>query len=189
MSDEQLIPGRGYWLKLATQTVSATVAAAEVRGRTSTRWSTSRPRRSSSTRSACAEVTTDKPIVFEPYADSRAARRLHPDRQADQRHRRRGHDPLLPAPRAERPLAGARGRPRGARRAQGPEAGGAVVHRPVGLGQVDHRQPGREEAPRAWAGTPSCSTATMSATGSTRTSASPRPTGSRTSAASARSPS
>ena len=37
-----------------------------------------------------------------------------------------------------------------------------------------------------WAGTPSCSTATMSATGSTRTWASPRPTGSRTSAASAR---
>ena len=52
------------------------------------------------------------------------------------------------APRAERPLAGARRQPRGACRAQEPEAGGAVVHRPLGLGQVDHRQPGREEAAR-----------------------------------------
>ncbi len=30
--------------------------------------------------------------------------------------------------------------------AQGPEAGGAVVHRPFRRGQVDHRQPRREEA-------------------------------------------
>ncbi len=28
-------------------------------------------------------------------------------------------------------------------------AGGAVVHRPLGRRQVDHRQPGREEAARA----------------------------------------
>ena len=35
-----------------------------------------------------------------------------------------------------------------ARRHQGPEAGGALVHRPVGLGQVDDRQPAREEAAR-----------------------------------------
>ena len=60
-----------------------------------------------------------------------------------------------------------RRQPRDARRAQGPEAGGAVVHRPVGRGQVDHRQPRREEAARRAAATPSCSTATMSATGST----------------------
>ena len=33
--------------------------------------------------------------------------------------------------------------------ADGPEAGRAVVHRPVGVGQVDHRQPGREAPARA----------------------------------------
>jgi hypothetical protein len=37
---------------------------------------------------------------------------------------------------------------REARRAEEPEARGAVVHRPVGFGQIDHRQSGREEAAR-----------------------------------------
>src|SRR5690606_19808248 len=64
----------------------------------------------------------------------------------DQRDRGGGHDPFQPAPRAEHPLAGARDQPRGPCRAQGPEAGGAVVHRAVRLGQVDDRQHGREEA-------------------------------------------
>ena len=41
----------------------------------------------------------------------------------------------------------------------------AVVHRPLGRRQVDHRQPGREAAARRWASTPTCSTATTSATG------------------------
>ena len=54
-------------------------------------------------------------------------------------------------------------------------------------GQVDHRQSRRDRSSSRAGGTPSCSTATMSATASTATSASPRPTGSRISAASARS--
>jgi bifunctional enzyme CysN/CysC len=62
-----------------------------------------------------AEISTDKPIVFEAYATT-AARRLHPDRQDDQRHGGAGHAALQPAPRAERPLAGARHQPRGPRR-------------------------------------------------------------------------
>ena len=72
---------------------------------------------------------------------------------------------------------------------EGPEAGGAVVHRPVGLGQVHHRQSGGEERWPPKASTPICWTATMSAMASTAIWASPMPTGWRISAASARPPS
>ncbi len=71
MDEEVLKPGRGYWLKLGTQTVTATVQppkyeidvnslehlAAKTLGLNSI---------------GVAEFATDKPIVFEPYATSRA---------------------------------------------------------------------------------------------------------------------
>ncbi|HUQ13768.1 MAG TPA: sulfate adenylyltransferase subunit CysN [Novosphingobium sp.] len=70
MADDALIPGRGYWLKLATQTVSATVQAPKYTINVNTL-----------EHMACktlelnaigvAELATDKPLVFEPYADSR----------------------------------------------------------------------------------------------------------------------
>jgi hypothetical protein len=65
-------------------------------------------------------------------------------------HRRRGHDALRAAPRAQHPLAAA-GRRQAARAArQGPPGSGrAVVHRALRRRQVDDRQPGREEAARA----------------------------------------
>ncbi len=70
MSDEALIPGRGYWLKLATQTVSATVAepdyeidvnslehlAAKTLGLNAI---------------GVTKVTTERPITFEPYEESK----------------------------------------------------------------------------------------------------------------------
>ena len=43
------------------------------------------------------------------------ARRLHPDRPRNQRHRRRRHDPFRAAPRPEHPLAGGRRHPRAPR--------------------------------------------------------------------------
>jgi bifunctional enzyme CysN/CysC len=71
MDDEPLIPGRAYWLKLATQTVSATVQAPKYTVNVNTL-----------AQMACktlelnaigvAELATDKPIVFEAYADNRA---------------------------------------------------------------------------------------------------------------------
>ena len=76
-------------------------------------------------------------------------RRLHPDRPLHQRDGRRRHDRLSAAPRA--PTSTGRrststARPRA--RAQGPEAGRPLVHGPLGLRQVDHRQPGREAPAR-----------------------------------------
>ncbi|HEU0066955.1 MAG TPA: sulfate adenylyltransferase subunit CysN [Sphingomonas sp.] len=66
LSDTALVPGRGYWLKLATQTVGATVQApghvvdvntqAELSAKTL-----------ELNDIGVAEVYTDRPIVFEPY--------------------------------------------------------------------------------------------------------------------------
>ena len=70
MSDDALIPGRGYWLKLGTQMVSATIQEPKYAINVNTM-----------EHIACktlelnaigvAEVTTDKAIVFEAYEDSR----------------------------------------------------------------------------------------------------------------------
>ncbi|MFM5954429.1 MAG: sulfate adenylyltransferase subunit CysN, partial [Novosphingobium sp.] len=70
MDDAPLHVGRGYWLKLATQTVSATVQEPKYTVNVNTM-----------DHLACktlelnaigvAELTCDKPLVFEPYADSR----------------------------------------------------------------------------------------------------------------------
>ena len=70
MSDEPLIPGRGYWLKLATQTVTATVAAPKYEvDVNSLEHLAAKTLELNSI--GVAEVTTDRPIVFEAYADNR----------------------------------------------------------------------------------------------------------------------
>ncbi len=71
MNDEALIPGRAYWLKLATQTVSATVAEPkyEVNINTMEHLAAKTLELNSI---GVAEVTTDRSIVFEPYEDSKA---------------------------------------------------------------------------------------------------------------------
>jgi len=70
MNEEPLLPGRGYWLKLATQTVSATIAAPKYALAVD-----SGEHLAAKTLElndiGVAEVTTDRAMVFEPYADSR----------------------------------------------------------------------------------------------------------------------
>ncbi|HTN14499.1 MAG TPA: sulfate adenylyltransferase subunit CysN [Sphingomonadaceae bacterium] len=70
MSDEAMIPGRGYWLKLATQTVTATVAEPkyEINVNTMEHLAAKTLQLNSI---GVAEVTTDRPLTFEPYSDSR----------------------------------------------------------------------------------------------------------------------
>ncbi|HEX7710282.1 MAG TPA: sulfate adenylyltransferase subunit CysN [Sphingomonadaceae bacterium] len=70
MSDEALIPGRGYWLKLATQTVSATVAEPKYEIDVNTLEHLAAKTLALNS-IGVAQVTTDRPIVFESYADSR----------------------------------------------------------------------------------------------------------------------
>ncbi len=71
MADEAMIPGRAYWLKLATQSVSATVQAPKYEINVNTL-----DRLAAKTLDlngiGVVEVSTDKPITFEAYADNKA---------------------------------------------------------------------------------------------------------------------
>jgi bifunctional enzyme CysN/CysC len=66
MSDEAMIPGRAYWLKLATQTVSASVHAPKYQINVNTMEHLA-AKTLELNDIAVSEVTTDKPIVFESY--------------------------------------------------------------------------------------------------------------------------
>ena len=70
LDDDALLVGRSYWLKLGTQTVSVTVQAPKYTINVNTM-----DRLAAKTLElnaiGVAEITTDRPLVFEPYADSR----------------------------------------------------------------------------------------------------------------------
>jgi bifunctional enzyme CysN/CysC len=70
MADEALIPGRAYWLKLGTQTVSATVQAPKYTINVNTMEHLA-AKTLELNAIGVAEVAADKPVVFEPYADNR----------------------------------------------------------------------------------------------------------------------
>ena len=70
MSDEALLPGRPYWLKLATQTVTATVQAPKYQVNVNTMEHLA-AKTLELNAIGVANLTTDKPIVFEAYAESR----------------------------------------------------------------------------------------------------------------------
>jgi bifunctional enzyme CysN/CysC len=70
MADEALVPGRGYWLKLGTQLVSATVHAPKYTVNVNTMEHVA-AKTLELNAIGVAELATDKPITFEPYADSR----------------------------------------------------------------------------------------------------------------------
>lgn len=69
MDQAELLPGRAYWLKLGTQTVSAVVRAPEyaIDVNTMTRGAV---KTLALNDIGIAEIATDRPIVFEPYAES-----------------------------------------------------------------------------------------------------------------------
>jgi bifunctional enzyme CysN/CysC len=69
MADEPMVAGRGYWLKLGTQTVSATVQAPKYVVNVNTMAQLA-AKTLDLNAIGVAEVATDKPIVFEPYADN-----------------------------------------------------------------------------------------------------------------------
>jgi len=71
MADEALHVGRGYWLKLATQTVSATVQEPKYEIDVNSLEHLA-AKTLELNQIGVAEVITDKPIVFEPYADNRS---------------------------------------------------------------------------------------------------------------------
>jgi len=70
MDDEPLVVGRAYWLKLGTQMVSATVAEPKYEIDVNTMEHLASQRLHLNQIGVC-EITTDKRIVFEPYAENR----------------------------------------------------------------------------------------------------------------------
>ena len=70
MADAAMVPGRAYQLKLATQTVSATLAAPKYEINVNTLDQLA-AKTLDLNAIGVVEIATDKPIVFEPYADSR----------------------------------------------------------------------------------------------------------------------
>ncbi|WP_373474367.1 sulfate adenylyltransferase subunit CysN [Sphingorhabdus sp.] len=71
MDDDPLHVGRSYWLKLGTQIVSATVQQPKYTVNVNTMEHLA-AKTLELNAIGVAEIATDKPIVFEPYADSRA---------------------------------------------------------------------------------------------------------------------
>lgn len=69
MDDEPLTPGRAYWLKSATQMVSATVQAPKYTVNVNTMEHMA-AKTLDLNAIGVAEIATDKPIVFEAYADN-----------------------------------------------------------------------------------------------------------------------
>ncbi|MBB4618687.1 sulfate adenylyltransferase subunit CysN [Sphingomonas abaci] len=69
MADQPLAPGRGYWLKLGTQTVNATVQPPRHVVDVNTQGHLAAPTLALND-IGVAEVYCDRPIVFEPYRDS-----------------------------------------------------------------------------------------------------------------------
>ena len=70
MADEAMLPGRAYWLKLATQSVSATVQAPKYEINVNTLDHLA-AKTLELNGIGVVELATDKPIVFEAYADNR----------------------------------------------------------------------------------------------------------------------
>jgi bifunctional enzyme CysN/CysC len=71
LDDEPMHVGRAYWLKLGTQTVSVTVQQPKYAVNVNTMEHLA-VKTLDLNAIGVAEIATDKPIVFEPYADSRA---------------------------------------------------------------------------------------------------------------------
>ena len=71
MADEPMIAGRGYWLKLATQTATATVAHPKHQLNVNTLEELA-AKTLDLNAIGVAEITTDRPIVFESYRDDQA---------------------------------------------------------------------------------------------------------------------
>ncbi len=69
MADEAMIPGRAYWLKLATQSVSATVQAPKYEINVNTLDHLA-AKTLDLNGIGVVEISTDKPVVFEAYADN-----------------------------------------------------------------------------------------------------------------------
>ena len=148
MSDEPMLPGRPYWIKIGTKQATATITEPKYKVNVNTlehlAAKTLGLERDRRLQPVARPDDRLRPVRREPRH-----RRLHSHRPALQRDDRRGTHPLRAAAVAEHPLAGARGQQGRARGTQRTAAHRAVVHRPFRRRQVDDRKPRRKAAARA----------------------------------------
>jgi len=71
MDDQEMLPGRSYWLKLATQTVTATINAPKYQVNVNTMEHLA-AKTLDLNAIGVVNLSTDKPIVFEPYEANRS---------------------------------------------------------------------------------------------------------------------
>ena len=147
MSDEPLLPGRPYLLKSATRTVGAAVSdlkhQVDIESLQAARGQDPRPQRHRPraisrcpSRSPSTSTTRTRPPAPSSSSTASPMRRWRPGMiRFGLRRATNIHWQAINIDRQARADA------------QGPEAGDPVVHRPVRRRQVDHRQPGRDEAP------------------------------------------
>ena len=173
MSETPLLPGRTYLLKAGAQTVGATVTELKYRIDIET-FDHLAAKELHLNEIAFVNVATAEPISFDPYDENRdTGGFILIDRHSNATVAagmirfglRRAANTYFQAFEVTKT---ARAQPQCA------EAGAAVVHRPVGRRQIDHRRSIWKRSSMRSASTPSCSTATMSATASIAISASPK---------------
>src|SRR5690606_18448013 len=70
MAETELVAGRGYWLKIGTRTVNSTVQAPKYALNVNTQEHLAATTLALN-EIGLVEVTTDDPIIFEPYESSR----------------------------------------------------------------------------------------------------------------------
>ncbi|RYM13867.1 sulfate adenylyltransferase subunit CysN [Sphingobium cupriresistens] len=70
MADEEMLPGRSYWLKIGTQTVTATVQQPKYQVNVNTMEQLA-AKTLELNAIGVANLSTDRQVVFEPYADNR----------------------------------------------------------------------------------------------------------------------
>ncbi len=71
MADEEMLPGRAYWMKIGTQMVSATIQQPKYQVNVNTMEQLA-ARTLELNAIGVANLSTDRPVSFEPYADNRA---------------------------------------------------------------------------------------------------------------------
>ena len=169
MDEQAMKPGRGYWLKLGSQTVTANVQAPKyeicantfehlaaktlkLNGIGVAELRTDQLQRLGRQMFECvgqdAEVERDwrgraahrSPDHVRTLCQEPPAWRVHPDRQIHQCDGCRRDDSFQPAPRTECALASDGDWPRSSRRAEESEAARALVHRAFRFRQIDHCQ-------------------------------------------------
>ena len=109
MHEEPMLRGRPYIIKLGTRTLTGSITTPKHKVNVNTLEQLAAKQLELNEIGVC-NLSFDRADAVRSLRGQSRDRRLHPDRQAHERHRRRGPAELRAAPRAEHSLAGARRR-------------------------------------------------------------------------------